>query len=69
MEADKMVLTDQQMKQMMAEVTRIQTYANLIGKIKEKEEKKIQLKPESVKVSVFFSSISRHKLLLRLFWR
>ena len=56
------------MKEIMQEVTRIQTYANLIGKIKEKEEKKIQLKPESVKVSVFFS-ILRYKPLLRLFWR
>ena len=41
-----MVLTDQQMKEMMAVVTRIQTYANLIEMIKGKEEKKIQLKPE-----------------------
>jgi len=56
MEADKVVLTDQQMKEMMQEVTRVQTFANLIKKIKEKEEKQIQLKPESIKVSVGFIS-------------
>ena len=56
MEADKVVLTDQQMKEMMQEVTRVQTFANLIKKIKEKEEQQIQLKPESIKVSVGFIS-------------
>ena len=51
MEASSVAASDQQMKELLQEVTRLQVLGNLISTLKEKEGNQIKLKSESVKVS------------------
>ena len=51
MEASSVAASDQQMKELFQEVTRLQVLGNLITTLREKEGNQIKLKSESVKVS------------------
>ena len=51
--AGKVAVTDQQVKEILQEVARLQTLGNLIAWVREKEDKQIQLNPESIKVGAF----------------
>ena len=50
MEAGRVAASDQQMKELLQEVTRLQVFGNLISALGEMERKQIKLKSESVKV-------------------
>ena len=50
MEASSAVASDQQMKELLQEVTRLQVLGKLISTLKEKERNQIKLSGESVKV-------------------
>ena len=50
MEAGCVAASDQQMKELLQEVTRIQVFGNLISALGEMQRKQIKLKSESVKV-------------------
>ena len=50
MEASSAVASDQQMKELLQEVTRLQVLGKLISTLKEKERNQIKLNGESVKV-------------------
>lgn len=57
MEASSVAASDQQMKELLQEVTRLQVLGNLISTLREKEGNKIKLKSESVKVLLLMEKI------------
>ena len=50
-------MTDQQVKEILQEVERLQNLSNLIAWVREKEDRQIQLKPESIKVGAFIMEV------------
>lgn len=55
--AGKVAVTDQQVKEILQEVERLQNLSNLIAWVREKEDRQIQLKPESIKVGAFIMEV------------
>ena len=53
--AGKMAVTDQQVKEILQEVARLQTLGNLVSWVKKKEDERIQLKPGSIEVCLLRS--------------
>ena len=52
MEASSVAASDQQMKELLQEVTRLQVLGELINTLKEKERNQIKLNSESVEVRI-----------------
>ena len=69
LQAGKVVLTDQQLKEILQEVTRVQTFGELVNCIKDRENKRIQINPESVQVKELI--IFQSKIISRPYcpWR
>lgn len=57
MEASSVAASDQQMKELLQEVTRLQVLGNLVSTLKEKERNQIKLNSESVKVLLLMEKI------------
>jgi len=57
MAAGRVAASDQQMKELLQEVTRLQSLGNLIKTLGEKERNQIKLKDESVKVILLMESL------------
>ena len=51
LQAHQLVLTDQQMREVLQEVTRVQALANLVASVREREAKEIQFTPGSLQVA------------------
>ena len=69
MEASSVAASDQQMKELLQEVTRLQVLGNLVSTLKEKERNQIKLNSESVKVRIIIGSeegifLKTHQVLL-----